>query len=356
MITDSIRNLIKKHFEGQLEESERAELSSWIENAENQPDLKKALEELWVVYSPEETMPVNMSERMISRFFKEEGVRNKEGTIYRQMNHRARRWQWIAASVALLAIASYFFLAPSASTDNRLHTVSTQKGSKSRMQLPDGTTVWLNAGSKIEYDESFGKTTRYVKLEGEAYFDVTHDKKRPFLIHTAALDIKVLGTVFNVRAYPDEKTTEASLVKGSIEVSFPGSVTDKIVLSPSEKISVENSAPVPVKKAATKDSTAPIPSLVVVSKISYQQSDNSIIETSWVDNKLVFRNRPFEEIIAEMSRWYGVNFEMNNKTMTGKRFTATFQNETVHEALLHLSSSLQFSYSIDSVSNTIIIQ
>ncbi len=355
MINDSIRNLIKKHFEGQLEEGEKAELSSWIEDAENQPDLKKALEELWLVYAPEETMPENMSERILSHFFHEE---EDKYSVHRKPTPKTSNWKWIAASITVLAIGSYFFLGQQKSSDNRLHTISTQKGSKSRLELPDGTTVWLNAGSTIEYEESFGKTSRSIKLTGEAYFDVVHNSKLPFLIHTAALDVKVLGTVFNVRAYPEEHITEAALVKGSIEVSFPGRPSDKIILSPNEKVSVKN------KQVIQKETTAfnkqpineDISSSVVVSPVSYQHSDSSIAETSWVYNKLVFRNRPFEEIIAEMSRWYGIDFDINNTTLAGKRFTATFQNETVYEALQHLSSSLQFSFSIDSTSNTIVIQ
>src|SRR4029078_631833 len=100
------------------------------------------------------------------------------------------------------------------------NTVSTKRGSKSKVQLPDGTQVWLNADSRIAYNEKFQGNLREVTLEGEAYFDVVRDEKRPFVIHTAAIDIKVLGTAFNVRSYANEKNTETSLIRGSIEVTL----------------------------------------------------------------------------------------------------------------------------------------
>ena len=83
--------------------------------------------------------------------------------------------------------------------------VSTQPGSKSKIQLPDGSTVWLNAGSKLTYTKDFGKEIREVTLIGEAFFDVTKMKEKPFIIHTSSINIKVLGTAFNVKAYPEDK-------------------------------------------------------------------------------------------------------------------------------------------------------
>ena len=98
--------------------------------------------------------------------------------------------------------------------------VATKSGSRTRIQLPDGSTVWLNGNSKLVYDnKSFGEKLRQVTLTGEAYFDVVKNVNKPFIIHTNRMDIKVVGTAFNVKAYPGEKNSEASLVRGSIEVT-----------------------------------------------------------------------------------------------------------------------------------------
>src|SRR5687767_10483603 len=108
--------------------------------------------------------------------------------------------------------------------------ISTRYGSRTDIVLPDGTKVWLNAGSKLTYDKSFGEVIRNVKLTGEAYFDVVHNSDKPFVIHTTAMDIKVLGTEFNVKSYPDERTAEASLIRGSIEVTLKDKRAEKIVM------------------------------------------------------------------------------------------------------------------------------
>ncbi|MEO7048586.1 MAG: FecR family protein, partial [Ferruginibacter sp.] len=120
------------------------------------------------------------------------------------------------------------------------NNVSTKPGSKSQVTLPDGTVVILNADSKLTYPDNFLGDTREVSLEGEAFFKVAHNKKKPFIIHSKAMDIKVLGTVFNVKAYPQESTSEATLISGSIEVTLTNHSNEKIMLKPSEKITVSN--------------------------------------------------------------------------------------------------------------------
>ena len=100
--------------------------------------------------------------------------------------------------------------------------------------------AWLNADSKLTYDENFRGDYREVSLEGEAFFDVVKDKTRPFIIHTKTLDIRVLGTAFNVSAYESEKNTETALFRGSVEVTLHNNPEKKIVLKPNEKLMVNN--------------------------------------------------------------------------------------------------------------------
>src|SRR5690606_22571909 len=99
-------------------------------------------------------------------------------------------------------------------------TEVSKPGERKSIQLPDGTKVMLNAGSTIHIAADFNATSRQLTLVGEAFFDVVHNAEKPFIIHTGAMDIKVLGTVFNVRAYPGDKTSETSLLKGSVEVTL----------------------------------------------------------------------------------------------------------------------------------------
>ena len=233
--------------------------------------------------------------------------------------------------------------------------ISTRYGSRTDIVLPDGTKVWLNAGSKLTYDKTFGETVRNVKLTGEAYFDVVHNSDKPFVIHTTAMDIKVLGTEFNVKSYPDERTAEASLIRGSIEVTLNDIRAEKIVMKPNEKLVVSNEEQEAdtvirqVKKQANHDT--PIFSL---EHLNYFSLDSTILETSWVNNRLIFEDESFEEVATRMSRWYGVEFEFGNDDIRKLRFTGNFKNESVVDALKAMQITADFSYRISSEKHILI--
>lgn len=236
--------------------------------------------------------------------------------------------------------------APAEKVRESLSEISTKYGSKTNIVLPDGSKVWLNAGSKITYDKEFGESTRNVKLTGEAYFDVVRNAMKPFIIQTRAMDIKVLGTEFNVKSYPDEKTTETSLIRGSIEVTLRDRRAEKIILKPNEKLVVNNENavdPVAVDKRLKPKREAPI---IIVSHLNYFSLDSTILETSWVNNRLIFEDESFGEITAKMSRWFGVRFSFIDEEVKNLRFTGNFKDETISEALKAMQITADFKFSI----------
>ncbi len=269
-----------------------------------------------------------------------------------------------ASIIAVLVITGLFLYTPHTAPITTATTavaptlagneIYTGNGSRTHLTLPDGTVVWLNAGSRINYEKNFGAATRSVDLTGEAFFDVAPNAKKPFVIHTARIDIKVLGTSFNVKSYPTDKTTEATLIHGSIEVSIRCRPNDKIVLKPNEKLVVNNedSALEKDKLPRSKD-ILPSESLVVISKPTYEQHSGAIIETSWVDNKLIFQDEPFTTLARSMERWYGVTIYFDDATKENLRFTGTFEKETILQALDALKLTANFNYSIDGAQITI---
>ena len=234
--------------------------------------------------------------------------------------------------------------------------VSTKNGSKSKIELPDGTQVWLNVGSRIKYDENYGKENRELTLTGEAYFDVARDANRPFILHTGKMDVKVLGTVFNVKAYPGDATTEAALIRGSIEVTFPGRPQEKLILKPADKISIANKEmtsdedTVRLTKANRKATPA-----IMVSSIQYEPDSSAIVETSWVNNRLIFRSKTFEELARDIERWFNVTVQVRDSAILSKKFTGTFSNESITDALDALSYSYPFHYKFNRSNNTVVI-
>ncbi|MEP6713920.1 MAG: FecR family protein [Ferruginibacter sp.] len=242
---------------------------------------------------------------------------------------------------------------PSFSENN----ISTNRGSKTEVKLPDGTLVILNADSKLSYPDNFLGNTREVTLQGEAFFKVTENKQKPFIIHSKAMDIKVLGTVFNVKAYPGESTSEATLIKGSIEVTLKNRTNEKIMLKPSEKITVSNFTEIPkldIKKALGS-STKPIEHipLIAVDQVSVDKKENIFKEIGWTQNKLMFKNETLESIVTTMQRWYGRTIEIKTEKLKDLKFTGNFTEESFVQVIQALQLSCNFSFKAEN--NSILI-
>ena len=224
------------------------------------------------------------------------------------------------------------------------NVVTTRPGSKSKVQLPDGTQVWLNADSKISYKNNFLGDIREVTLSGEAFFDVVKDKTRPFIIHTGSIDLKVLGTAFNVRSYPNEKTTETSLIRGSVEILLHNNPDKKYILKPNEKLVVNNSI---TKAAGSKnqdENTGQDQQIMTLSKILFDKQDSSNIETRWTNDLLDFDGTPFANIVTELERLYKVKFIIKDEKLKQVRFTGVFSNKSLDEVMEALRISGQFQY------------
>jgi len=257
-------------------------------------------------------------------------------------NQRRRKTVWIAAAAAIPAIVTALYLLKPNTPNNEFNTVTTRPGSRSKVQLPDGTTVWLNADSRLSY--KVNNTGRDVELTGEAYFDVAKDKDHPFRVHTPTVDVLVLGTTFNLRSYSKEYNTETSLFQGSVEVTLRNNPDKKIILHPEEKITVHNNeATVTSIRKPEPDADQP---LITVGKIHRQQKDSSIIETLWTKNQLYFDDRTLEEVGFMLERWFGVRVTITDDNLKLRRFTGNFEEETLPEVLEALRISSDFHYTI----------
>ncbi len=256
---------------------------------------------------------------------------------------RKYRWLWATAGMAASILIAAVFLFPVSHRHIASNTVSTRAGSKSKIQLPDGTQVWLNADSKIKYDQSFMGAFREVQLTGEAYFDVVKDKSRPFIIHTSSIDVRVVGTSFNVRSYPNEKTTETALIQGTVEITLHNNPDKKIILKPSEKCTVVN----PLPPAPDQHAVAEEQPMLTIGRIRYGKTDStSSIETMWVKNKLAFENESFERITSEMERWYNVKFDIKRESLKEEHLTGIFENKSLTEVMEALRFSGGFKYTV----------
>ncbi|HEX8462866.1 MAG TPA: FecR family protein [Segetibacter sp.] len=251
----------------------------------------------------------------------------------------------IAASLIIILSLITIYTFPDSSGAISQNIVATKPGSKSKIILPDGSQVWLNSESKLTYDKKFGENTREVSLTGEAFFDVVKDAARPFIIHTNTIDVKVLGTAFNVRSYPNEKTVETSLIRGLVEVTLINNADKKIILKPNEKLVVQNTSqkmPVNSTASAIKERTP----LLIISNLHYIKGDSSAVETSWIKNKLAFESETLEDVARKIERWYGVKIIIKDENLKEAEFTGVFEDEGLEEVLEALKLTGDFNYSI----------
>jgi ferric-dicitrate binding protein FerR (iron transport regulator) len=229
-------------------------------------------------------------------------------------------------------------------------------GERKSFQLPDGSKVMLNAGSSIKISKDFNHKFREILLEGEAFFDVAHNAQKPFIIHTLSMDVKVLGTIFNVKAYTADKIEETSLLSGSVEVTIKNKNNQKIILHPNEKIIL------PVDFAADPGQKQPAIKPVEVKAESYKISglthnpvDSSLDEVSWVENQLTFNGNSFDEIAVRLERWYNVSISFEDEEVKEYRFTAIFDKKNISQVLDALQLSRHFTYRTED-GNKIIIK
>lgn len=202
-------------------------------------------------------------------------------------------------------------------------TINAPVGVKAEIFLPDGSRVWLKPGSKISYNKKFESRNRELNLNGEAYFNISHNPNRPLIVKTKTANVEVLGTRFNVVSIPSEDRWEATLVSGSIRVNPSNKGSNKIIsLSPGQK-AVWNH----------QDN-----SFIV-------EIANTDVITRWVSNQLTFENETFSQIAKQLEHTFGVRIELPREISEKYRFTAKFSDESLFEIfnLLQITAPFDFS-------------
>ncbi len=236
-------------------------------------------------------------------------------------------------------------------------------GSKSSLILPDGTKIWMNSGSRIRYPEKFAEKDRTIYLEGEAFFDVTHNPKRPFIVKTSDINIKVYGTRFNVKSFPEESIIETALLSGSIEIertNAAGKVLNNIKMLPNQIVSYSKKKGDFVSDETSKKTPEDhkMVSIVYPGKVKEVKPIAAVtfieLVTSWKDEKLIFKKENIQSIIIKMQRWYDVKITLQNEDLRKCIFTGTFDKETVEQALDALKLTYPFTFTINK--NVIVIK
>ncbi|MBP3518515.1 MAG: FecR family protein [Parabacteroides sp.] len=213
-----------------------------------------------------------------------------------------------------------------------MQTIYVPAGQRAELILSDSTKVWLNAKTTLTFPSHFDNNSRSVTLDGEGYFDVTHDKNKPFIVKTNQYDIKVLGTEFNVRSYNQNAVFETSLLKGSIQIESADHLA-KLLLEPNEKAYMEQG----------KLKTAPI-----------TQYDYFL----WKDGLICFDDNTIEELFQKLQLYFDVNIIVKNTSILEQRYTGKFRTgDGIEHILKTLQLRTKFVYeNEEDKGNTIIIK
>jgi ferric-dicitrate binding protein FerR (iron transport regulator) len=316
--------LIFKVLNKEASEAEIAIFREWINQTSQNKKIFLQLERLW------------QKSEGIADYYQ---INQKQAwnTISEKIKPKQRIWQPVLKVAAVVAIAyllgvlTMYLIHPRPQQNGTMIkeiSVKVPLGSKTEVELSDGTKVWLNSGSELHYPSTFDRDRRDIFLAGEAYFDVEKDKGAPFYVHTNEIDIRVLGTRFNVKSYPEESLVETILEEGSVHMNKKGS-GQGILLNPGEKATLEK---LPGEREAQ---------FVVTKNIDAE------VYTSWKNGKLVFKRERFKDLAVKLERWYNVRILIGNKNLAEERVTGVFENISVEQALDALKISVPFTYEIN---------
>jgi transmembrane sensor len=249
-----------------------------------------------------------------------------------QPQHRVHWVRWsigIAASVLILLLStlSYYLYSTGTCKVNELSArnieVKVAKGERVTVTLPDGSVVRLNSESVLSYHQNFGLDDRNVNLNGEGFFDVTHNANQPFIVHTHCLNVKVLGTRFNVYAYEKSDSIEMDLVKGCVDVTTVNPPYQSMRVSPNQKVIYSKST----------------------GQMRLIRTTNKF-ETAWLTNQLVFRSVPLKEVLNLVGRKYGVTFNIDDNISMNDLYTGVFDEKDINEVMDILKINYKFKYRI----------
>ncbi|WP_319501471.1 FecR domain-containing protein [uncultured Draconibacterium sp.] len=304
-----------KYLENNCSEKEFQQFIELFVKPDQQSVLDANMKEHWKRTKAGEGETPDLSDTLHKIHFEINNQEPRKGKTRKLVNNLTR----VAAVLFIPLAIAFFFTLGKKDISMEMQTVSTPLASKTYFVLPDGSEVWLNSGSTLSYPKQFSRKRRMVKLSGEAYFDV-QKSKTPFEVVTENVQVNVLGTAFDVMSYSNTNP-EVTLERGKVQLITNSG--EQQILAPGQQavIDAENSS------------------------IQVQNVDTEIY-SSWIDNKLIFRNESLKDVIERLERWYNIEIELDGQFVSDKKLTATIEYESITEVmdLLEITLSLKYEY------------
>lgn len=313
-IEKNIEELLFRYCEGKLSGDGRKHVEEWISASKENEELAKTVHEL---YWAADTLSV------MDKVDAGKALKKANGKLVRKKIKTVFLWSERAAAIMFIPLLSAYLLQIKNTdvVEARMMEIRTNPGMTTAFVLPDGTNVSLNSGSVLRYPEFFSEDKREVELIGEAFFDVTKDPEKRFVVKTTGDErVEVLGTSFNMEAFPGDSILSTTLLEGKVRfVSDAGSVQ----MNPGEKLVYNNKTS---KAKLTKT--------------------NGEAETAWKYGKIIFDNTPFNEVLRMLSKRFNVDFVVKNEKHQNDSFTGTFSTQRLEQILdvFSISSKIKWRY------------
>ena len=320
------QDLIDKYYRGECTPEEAQEVMRWFEDRQRG---EARVQNMWDSFEP----AIPASEEDTERNLRQIHAAIRPSSAKEPFRIFRSQWLRVAAIVTLALVASYLMVPqlPEQPQVVAVQQVAKENpiGQKSTHRLPDGTMVSLNAGSLITYPEFFDDNIREVSLQGEAFFEVTENVNKPFIVSVNGLDVRVLGTSFNIKAFAEDEEVQVVLATGKVQVSHQESDTEAYMVAGEEVIFEKED------------------------KQKRKQEANLEAALAWKDNQIVFDNASAYEVFDALERWYGVQINYEALPRNAWNFTGRFEDENLENVLTSISYVKKFDFTLDDRTITI---
>lgn len=339
MQQDEIYELVATQLSDSLTADENRRLNEWIEASEANRDEYNRLVKVWKSTPDVSELSQYDSKKAFAQFKNRIHASGEQSTVAESVVAQPKakpigKRRYVISFMRYAAVVTVFVCACSYLFYNMgqrnmeqafaMIKVEAPQGSTTKMTLPDGTEVWLNAGSRIEYSQGFGVRDRKVKLSGEGYFEVHHNKAMPFIVNSSSLNVQVLGTKFDFRDYPSDHSAMVSLDEGSVAIGLRSSHDGdyQYRLSPDQRAVLEKgSGNLRIENRTTTDRL-------------------------WTDGTIMLNGRRLADICIDLERSYGVKISIENRTLAKTRFYGVFhrKDQNLDQVLGTLAATGHISY------------
>lgn len=331
---------IKKYLEGKTTEQETEQVRRWLKNVENEAESREILGEIWANSNVNLTGSEPNFEKMLDNVH--QLISTHETTI--QISPAKSReikqsffhvFSKVAAILIfpLILLSLYFYFNPKQSRHTAsisIREIYTKPGTRTKIELSDGTTVWLNDGTTFRYPEQFTGTKREVFVDGEAYFEVKSNHENPFVVNNSMMNTVVTGTHFNLNAYSADHYFEATLQEGKINLE---NLNQNVTMKPGEQVQFDAQLEKIVRKNVDPANAA-----------------------AWIDGKLIFKDEKLGTAIKKLARWYNVEIILTEPKLNEFLLTGTFQDEKLNQTLTLISLALPVKFEFKKENNPSEIQ